>query len=402
MPFTHSLETEELVIDLYVNKKLTVKQILDEVKIVSKPYVNRLIRRKQLRPEKTKIVITEEIEKEICEMYVKSDNNTGLLISNHFKIQPARMYSILKKHNVRLKMNNPTEEHQKEICDAYSNTNLTIDEIALKYKSSRYLIENILEKNSIKKREKIVSDKRASSLLNCDENFFEELNTEAKCWSAGFICGDGSLSSGEKSIYTVKIGIQKADLEILEKIKKYTSSEHAICFTDQILKSGNIYNGISLTISRKKFWQDLVNLGITSEKSTTLNIPKMNDDLICHYLRGVFCSDGGFHINKYNAIAFSIACSVYSFLEEVRAILMNKCDLKMIKITEGGGCWHLRYAGNNIVRKIFDYLYPTPENKVFLERKYNYAKRHFDNLDRGIKSRNLIDPPVNQFTFGID
>lgn len=402
MPFTHSLETEELVIDLFVNKKLTVRQILDEVKIVSKPYVNRLIKHKNLRPEKSRVVVTETLEKKVCEMYQTSDNNTGLLIAKHFNMSPGTLYNILKKHNIRLKMNNPTEEHQKEICNAYSNTNLTIAEIATNFKSSKQLIGNILEKNNIEQRNKIISTQRASTLLNCDESFFEKPNNEKVCWVLGFICGDGFISSGEKTIYTININIQRADIEVLEKIKEYMKSEHAIGHSNQLLKSGKIYNNVSLVISRKKLWQDIINLGITHEKSRELTIPKMNDELICHFIRGVVCSDGGFHINKHNTISFSIASSVYSFLEEVRIILMNKCDLEMIKIINSGGCYHLKYMGNSIVRKIFNYLYPNPENKVFLERKYNYVKRHFNNLDHGIISRNPNDPPLNQYTFGTE
>lgn len=400
---THTLKTENLVCDLVTNEKLTNKEILKKVPWVSPAYINRLIKRKNLREplHKKPVIISAKLEKEICNMYVNT-NNTGLVIANHFEIWPAKLYSILKKHNIRLKLDNPTEEHQKEIINAYLNENLSMIDIAKKYNSSIHLIKNIIDKNNIEHRGNIITDKRddwlKNSLIKCNEDFFENLDTPEKCWTAGFITGDGHVTNGDNWRRCIKITLQKADVEVLEKIKKYLDSEHNIYFDEQIIpKTGNIFYGCNLVICRKKLWEDLNNLGIDCHKSEKFTMPEMDEKFIPDFIRGVVCSDGGFCITEDNQSLFSIACSVPSFLEEIQTILIEKCNVNKVKILFSSGCHHLRYGGNENVRKIFNYLYYDPNSKIFLERKYNYIKNHLENLEKGIRTRNIGDPPISQF-----
>lgn len=407
MPKIHNLETEKLVCDLIVNEKLTNTEVLKRVPWVSKPYITRLIKRKNLREVRVQKYLTPEIEKEICNMYNNTGNNTGLRIAEYFKITPGTLYNVLRKHNIRLKLDNPTEEHQKEIINAYLNENLSMSDIAKKYNSSIHLIKNIIDKNNIEHRGYIITDKRddwlKNSLIKCDENFFEKLDTPEKAWVAGFIAGDGHVTNGDNWQRQISITLQRKDLEVLEKIKTYMNSEHRIYSVQSVIqKTGNIFYGYDLAICRKKLWEDINKLGIDYNKSKKFTMPEMDEKFIPDFIRGINCSDGGFFIRETNQISFSIACSVYSFLEELRVILMEKCELNKVKIVSTGGCWHLRYIGNDKVRRIFDYLYYDPNSKIFLERKYNYAKKHFDNLDKGIRSRGCEDPPVSQFEESIE
>jgi transposase len=388
-------ELDKLICEAYINN-MKVEDIAKKFS-TSKPTVQRTVRKYKLpKRQAEKKAISKELEEVICLEYLEAELD-GLQISAKYEIYPARLYNILNKHGVSLKTK--TEKSFKDLAiDLYTNTNLTKHEIATKCGTSLHFVNKILEKYNIPDREWLVSQKRQDNFIKCDETFFEKLDTKEKCWVAGVFLGDAHVTSGDHNWqHTIKIVLQEKDIEMLEKIKELMKAEQPIHKCQSIIpKTGNIFHGVGLAICRKKIWEDLINLGIGSDKSSYCTMPEISDDLIPHFLRGVVDSDGGFHVSETNIIKFSIACSVPSFLEEVEIILREKCDLPFRKIIFSSGCWHLKYSSNTDTRKIFNYLYPD-ETGPFLTRKYNYAKNHFDNLDKGLRTRNMGEGPVSQF-----
>jgi len=108
--------------------------------------------------------------------------------------------------------------------------------------------------------------------------------------------------------------------------------------------------------------------------------------------------------DDFNEINFCIASPIFSFLEEIQDHLIKNCKLAKTKISSNKNktCYNLRYGGNLQVRKIFEYLYPDDMGDAYLERKYNYCKQHFYNLDNNTKSRNRGEPTLNQYSFTTD
>lgn len=289
----------------------------------------------------------------------------------------------MKRHKLTL-------EEKEQVIKLYTTTDLLQKDIAEKLKISASSVCNILKSNNIS----------IKSLIKCDETFFETINSIERAWVSGFILADGCLHGNDS--YTIRIALTSKDVEVLEKIKKYMKLDHSIKKVNTVNKTVNkIYSSIELNIARKKLWEDLVKLGIGPNKSKELTLPNIPKYLMRDFIRGVHCGDGGFYIDRDNRLNWSLACPVLSFLEEIQQILFEECNLekKTITSTPNKKCYKLVYGGNNVVRKIFNYLYPDPEHKIFLERKYNYARNHFDNLDKGIKSRNEKEVALNQYEF---
>lgn len=229
-----------------------------------------------------------------------------------------------------------------------------------------------------------------------NENFFENLNNKNSAYWAGFISADGNLS---KSSNNLKIELKSTDIDILEKFKTSLDAEQPIIIIDRLDKRTNkIYSSCQINICRVKFYNDLIRHGITPNKSTNLRVPQINSDLLHYYVKGWADGDGGWMVNKTNQLFFVLISSSFDFISDLKSILQKECKLDeecKIHNIEKEHHYKLIYSGNRQTRKIFNYLYKG-DLEPKLDRKYNYCKNHFDNLDNGIITRNPSDPPISQ------
>lgn len=284
------------------------------------------------------------------------------------------------------------KELEKEICDLYVS-GLSPRLIAPRYNCSSANIYNICERNNVARRKQ-----GYKKLTECDENYFNVIDSATKAWLAGVIASDGHVSKNNVLV----VRLSSKDIELLEKINKHLKSTYKIQTHNEYDKrTEKTYDLCSLMIYRKQLALDLKKLGIDNNKSKEFKMPDIPKEFIRDFIRGLVCGDGGFCINEGNDITFKLVSSTQNFSEEVQDILIKECDLNKTKIVFDTGCYKFSYSTNS-VRKIFHYLYDNVTEDCYLSRKYNYAKRYFDNKDHGIKSRNISDCPVNQYTFGTE
>lgn len=342
--------------------------------------------------------IDKNLELKVCDLYKNTILNC-YEIADQLKIRYQRVYTILKRNNLNKTARIAVLKIHQDICNTYQTSNLTEIEIAEKFNTNWTAIRRICKENNIPNRGRIKSNKQIANDLKCNENFFENIDSIEKAWVLGFITSDSYIDNSNTR-HRLIIDLCAKDLEVLEKIKKYMECEQRIIYSEIIhSQTKKQQNKSILSIYRKKIYDDLIKLGL-EDKSSHVDIPKIPDQFMKDYLRGIFCGDGGFFIDDMNNIYLSISTSAPGFLEQVRDIFEKECEVNRIEILFYGGCYRLKYGGNNVVRKIFKYLYPNPEHKIFLERKYNYARNHFDNLEKGIKSRNKGEPALDQYEFG--
>ncbi len=127
-----------------------------------------------------------------------------------------------------------------------------------------------------------------------NDTFFKDINTEEKAYYLGFICADGSINNKKSKL---SITINTKDIEILYKFKdllKTTTPITSRIYVDKRTKK-NI-NTTSFQLYSKRIVNDLKLLMINENKSKQLNLPKINDELIRFFIRGLFDGDG--HIGK--------------------------------------------------------------------------------------------------------
>ena len=223
--------------------------------------------------------------------------------------------------------------------------------------------------------------------LNCNNNFFNNLNSENSAYWAGFILADGNVNR-----YCLRIELAKRDISHLEKFKKVINSGHVISESKK-LTNGKEYEFCTLAISRKKICDDLTNHGIGKDKSEICYLPiDINPNYMHHFIRGLFDGDGSFYLNPKNgcyieSAHFKICSPVILILYQIQNILMKECSVNRTKIDNySENCCSLVYNGNDEVRRIMNYLYKNAT--VYLERKHELFINHYKNIDlwrNGIK-----------------
>lgn len=339
-----------------------------------------------------------EFKKLVCDTYLEL--KTISAVCNKLNISEIYTVKILHAYGIRKKQsyNTITKSIESIIINDYLNSNLTEKEIGTKHGCSLATVRNICKRNNIPKRKRVRNKDLIDKLIKCDDDYFENIDTPEASWLLGFIAGDSAV--GVKHIST-ELSIR--DVSVLEKIKKFLKADNEIRYRTRTHPvSGTVSTNCVLIIHRKKMCEDLTRLGIGSNKSKELKLPPIKNELISHFMRGLVCSDGSFSISEVNTINFTLVCPVIDILEQFQNILIEKYNFEKTDISYKRGCFKFRCNGNLQVRKIFEYLYPDDMGDAYLDRKYNYCKQHFYNLDNGIRSRNIGDPPLDQYSFTTD
>lgn len=212
----------------------------------------------------------------------------------------------------------------------------------------------ITEKNYCSNKCRIldISNNNPNLQYNFDRSFFKNIDNEFKAWLLGWIASDGTIN---KNVITVEIN--KKDLEVLETIKNNFCKE---------LKIHKDINGdnVSLTISSKEIMEDVLrvlNLETYGKKFNKLSKVNINDDLIFHFIRGVFEGDGT--VRMKSSPEAIIASSSLIFLQ----FIQSKIDIKS-KINKNKDCYYLSYYGSNAL-DFLDKIYNNCKFKML--RKYD-------------------------------
>lgn len=215
-----------------------------------------------------------------------------------------------------------------------------------------------------------------STKYKVNQHFFENIDSEEKAYILGFICADGHIDS--KS-YRICITLQDADFKILEKIKFSMESTHPI--KRNTLKENpyhkserKILSQCSLAINGKRLVAPLIAMGLTDDKTYTLNSSILNyvpNDLIHHFLRGYFDGDGCISWDKRYKSGIKSTIHVagnLDFLENsFNKYFPTACNLRLYKKSKQ--CYDYTIQDKKQVMRFLSFLYA--DATIYLDRKYN-------------------------------
>ena len=219
--------------------------------------------------------------------------------------------------------------------------------------------------------------KTGKRIYKVNEQFFNNINTEEKAYILGFICADGHI---EKDRLNITVSIK--DKDILEKIRKAMQSNHPI----KEVKRTNLYNKtdrktltlVELMIGSVKLVKPLFNMGLTTNKTYTLNgdivkyIPKY---LIRDFLRGYFDGDGNVFFGRRYSSGYKYnvnICGNEDFLLKSFQIYFPSTN-KLYKDLYSRQCFVWKLSQRDKVRDFMYYLYYN--SSIFLQRKYNEFRK---------------------------
>ena len=218
------------------------------------------------------------------------------------------------------------------------------------------------------------------SRLTQNHDYFSNIDTEVKAYIVGFLASDGTIESNkEKSSYTIKIVVNRKDRKLLEDIKediKTSANVKDFSAKTKLPQGGYCESDFSsLSMHNKKMVEDLESIGVTSNKSLTLNIDysKIPDDLKRHFWRGWIDGDGSFGIyGKRKILSLTVTSSLAMCESTKNEILKIFPDMK-IHIYQAIKCneYTKRFiiTSQNDVFKFLEYIYS--DSNIYLERKYN-------------------------------
>jgi intein/homing endonuclease len=127
--------------------------------------------------------------------------------------------------------------------------------------------------------------------------------------------------------------------------------------------------------------------GLYTDKSLTIEFPKLRKDLVRHFIRGFFDGDGCLdsYIDKNKVknkerFRAKFTCASPLFLTELAKILLkNGIRTHYTKNHEGNKSVNLCIGGFGSLRRFLEYIYE--DSSVFLERKNEFYKTHKYLLD---------------------
>jgi intein-encoded DNA endonuclease-like protein len=204
-----------------------------------------------------------------------------------------------------------------------------------------------------------------TKIYNVNHDFFGQIDTEEKAYLFGLWMADGG-------IYKNRINLSMADLDIMEKAK------NCLQYTGPLRHTPSKFNNKifhQLEIYSKKLFNDLNNKGCVPNKSLMLKFPYeyIPENLIRHFLRGMFDGDGSIYRNKAGYFHISLTgtreiCegfSKYSNLEGHYCHPNKKCEKK--------NTWSWRLWKIKEVYYFLDLLYSN--SNIYLNRKKELANK---------------------------
>ena len=245
------------------------------------------------------------------------------------------------------------EKEKNNVIDMYVNKKMRTGEIAKKYGCWTSTVSNHLKDWGFNlKRE------RHNATYTLDTHFFDSIDTEEKAYFVGLLLSDGHISKRNVIMLTMK------DLDIIQKYKD------AIKTNKDIRKDryGNYY----LNITSKSMCMRLREMGFHNRKSYEFDINKIlqfiPNNLIHHFVRGMFDGDGSIRIYKYEYVKNPQYHLGYTGLYNVVSFVKKYLGLHTKTVKESDLTYTCVTACKEDILRIFELLYK--DATVYIDRKY--------------------------------
>ena len=200
-------------------------------------------------------------------------------------------------------------------------------------------------------------------LQTFNENMFERIDTEEKAYWLGFLFADGSMSNKKRA--SLELSLQLSDSSHIEKFIKFLQC-------DRFVKTDNFRCRFS--VSSKKIYNDLTLLGCTSTKSFTIQFPKLNSDLIRHFIRGYFDGDGSIVKSKKEDMYYTSVSLCSGSSDFIKQIIIEfnqhtNSHCKQTGYKRPNAELYIICLKNTLCIKFLNWLYQ--DASIYLNRKYD-------------------------------
>jgi len=212
------------------------------------------------------------------------DGNSIAKVSQTTGVSHTQVRRILKKNNIARRSNKTSADIEQEILRRYQageNSEVLCKEFKLNASTICRIIKRLGGK--IRPAEE---NKRKFKIRY---NFFDIIDTEEKAYFLGFLMADGNV---DKKRNNIRLVLHQKDVDILYKLRS------ALFIGDPLPSIGEDRVYRYLTISSAHIKEALGRQGCVPAKTFKTSLPQLPDDLMWHFLRGLYDGDGGITIDK--------------------------------------------------------------------------------------------------------
>lgn len=269
-----------------------------------------------------------------------------------------------------------SDEDIEKIVNMYVNQKLAITKIAHIFKAGDRTIANLLHSYGV------VRAVGKNYLYECDDSFFDKIDTEEKAYWLGVMFADGNVSLNS-------CGTGQLFLSSIDKnwINQFRDSIH---FTGNLLKETHRHYHKEiwkLHITNNHLFFSLLKVGCVPCKSNIIQFPSIEEPLVHHFIRGYFDGDGCVSIHKYlsgknnTTLRSSISSGSGMFMKK----LMQFLPVKHNVLKYYSNVYTVSYGVKDSY-SLYNYMYS--DATVFLIRK----KEKFEKYAKERRSTTIISP----------
>lgn len=341
--------------------------------------------------------VSEEIIEQLKEKYLSGIG--GETLAKEFHLHPNSIRRILKRNHVDIRplkeKIDPTFEEVKELYDQ----DWQVYKIADHFNSYRRIIRSILKDKEIY----VKQPKDYNRKYQVNEDFFDNITTEAQAYILGFIYADGNVSGN----YSLIIDLSSKDAELMYKIEKFIFKDLGnVEIYDRDIKGEFVH----FAAHSKQLYDGLAKYGCSESKTFKIRFPhNLDPSLYHHFIRGYFDGDGSVNAKMYRGTGTSLKIiSNLDFVKQLKHIIEQSVDVNFYlsepeeSITGGEKFTAtISLLGNHNTLKMYNYLYK--DATIYLERKRfmflaTIAKLNYTNTlakagTRGYPKRYICDLP---------
>lgn len=221
--------------------------------------------------------------------------------------------------------------------------------------------------------------------------FFSNIKTELQAYLLGFYAADGNIQY-ERAKFRITLNIVDADSVNLFRDILCPTAKTSIIGEKQMINTRNnkeytIKPSYSLEICSRKICNDLTNYGMGEQKTyKNLEIPKMPENLIKHFIRGYFDGDGcitGWLAKDSGRIRFRRSFDICGKTNSILIEFINFFKSNDIKINlnylKRDDMYRIKTSSKKELIKIFHLLYD--DANYYMSRKYEKFNHYVNTED---------------------
>jgi len=211
--------------------------------------------------------------------------------------------------------------------------------------------------------------------IRYNENFFKVWSSEM-AYVLGLIYTDGNLHIRKyKSGYQLGIlAFAQKDKELVEKFLQLMDCDAKIRFKKRKefknTTAGELYY---FSIGNNDIANDLMQLGITPDKSLNMKFPEIPNEFIRHYIRGLFDGDGSIFLDRGKYVRVVLLSGSKEFMVSMNDKLFE-AGFPLRKIYGGyqyqKHAFYIRYISKKDVVAFYDFLYKDVSMVQYYSKKH--------------------------------